>query len=123
VTADDLHGYLVSLGLTVETIDDGQGTQFAVVRDFEIPAGGLRGKRCDIALARSTANPYVMASAIQTRPPLVVMNTAEPLATQPSPTLGAEWQYWSRRYDHEVKPQRIWAHVLTVLGDETLVPV
>jgi hypothetical protein len=123
VTAADLDAYLASLGLKVELLDNGQGTQFTVVRDFEIPSGGLRGKRCDIALSRSTATPYVMASAIQTRPPLVAMDNAAPLATQHSPTLGADWQYWSRRYDHEINPQRIWAHVLTVLGDPDLVPV
>jgi hypothetical protein len=123
MTADDLDEYLVSLGLTVEVISDAQGTRYSVIRDFEIPAGGLCGKRCDIALVRATAMPYVMASAIHTRPPLVAMNTAEPLATQPSPTLGAEWQYWSRRYDHEVTPQRIWAHVLTVLGADGLAAV
>jgi hypothetical protein len=116
MTQAEFDAYLVSLGLTVETIADPQGIEYTAVRDFEIPTGPLRGKRCDVALACSTAIPYVVASAIQTRPALVAMGTA---TTQASPLAG--WQYWSRRYDHVVTPQRIWAHVLTILGDPNLV--
>jgi hypothetical protein len=122
MTADDLDAYLRELGLKIDKVVDDQGNEFTVVRDFEIPAGGLAGKLCDIALQRSTQVPYVVASAIQTRPALVAMNTADPLATQPSPTLGGDWQYWSRRYDQEVSPKRIWAHVISVLADDSLVP-
>jgi hypothetical protein len=116
MTQEEFDAYLVSLGLIVETIADPQGLEYTVVRDFEIPTGPLHGKHCDVALARSTATPYAVASAIQTSPPLVAMGTA---TTQASPLAG--WQYWSRRYDHVVTPQRIWAHVLTILGDQSLV--
>lgn len=116
MTQEEFDAYLVSLGLAVETISDPQGVEYTAVRDFEIPTGPLRSMRCDVALARSTATPYVVASAIQTRPALVAMGTA---TTQASPLPG--WQYWSRRYDHVVTPQRIWAHVLTILGDASLV--
>lgn len=115
MTADELDAYLVSLGLRVETIADGQAT-YTVVRDLEIATGPLRGRRCDVAWARSAETPYVMAAAIQTSPPLVAMGSS---GTQPSPLAG--WQYWSRRYDHPVNPQRIWAHVLTVLAESDLV--
>jgi hypothetical protein len=118
VTADELDAYLGSLDLRVETIANAQGTPYTVVRDLEIPAGPLRRKCCDVAWTRSAETPYVMAAAIQTNPPLVAMGSS---GTQPSPLAG--WQYWSRRYDHPINPQRIWASVLTVLAEPNLVAV
>jgi hypothetical protein len=119
MTSDEFEQYLSeTLGLPVERLTDGSGVTYTVVRDFSIPSGGLRGWRCDVAIARSTAVPYVVASAIQTRPPLIRMGTH---ATQASP-LGAAWQYWSRRYDHQVNPQMVWAHIVSILSEDNLVP-
>jgi hypothetical protein len=44
------------------------------------------------------------------------MDMNGPLRTQVSP-LGPDWQYWSRRFDRPPAPQRVWAHILTVLGE------
>jgi hypothetical protein len=119
MTADEFERYLSeTLGLRVERLSDSGGVSYTVVRDLEIPSGGLRGRRCDVAMACSTQTPYVVASAIQTRPPLIAMGTRN---TQASP-LGGEWQYWSRRYDHAVTPQLVWAHVLSILCEDDLVP-
>lgn len=115
MTADDLDAYLRALGLTVEAAI-GNGVPYSVIREFTIPHGGLRGRVCDIALQRVTTVPYVPPAAIQTRPALVRMDSGEPLGTQTSP-LGPDWQYWSRRFDHQATPHALWAHVLTVLCD------
>lgn len=112
----DLEEYLRGLGYTVEAAQDQHGQPYLVVRYVLIPTGSLAGTSCDVALARSQSIPYMLPPAIHTRPPLVPMDMAGPLRTQASP-LGAEWQYWSRRYDRPPTPQRVWAHVLTVLGE------
>jgi hypothetical protein len=116
MTADDLEAYLGALGFEVERVQDKDSEEYTVALGVEITTGGLRGRSCDVALLRVTANPYVVPSAVHTRPALVAMDMTEPLKTQGSP-LGSDWQYWSRRFDHTPTPQRIWAHVLTVLGD------
>ncbi len=122
MTADELEDYLASLGLVIEKAIDGDGRAYTVASGLEIQTGGLRGMRCDVGILRTETNPYVMAAAIHTRPALVRMDGNGPLCTQASP-LGSDWQYWSRRYDYAPTPKRIWAHVLTVLGDSRWEPV
>jgi hypothetical protein len=121
MSADQLEEYLRALGFIVERATDTNGVVHTVVRDVEITTGGLRGKRCDVALQRVETNPYIVPSAIHTRPALVAMNGNDPVKTSPSP-LGNDWQYWSRRFDYIATPQRVWAHILTVLGDSRWVP-
>jgi hypothetical protein len=119
MTADDLESYLRGLGLEVTSLV-GQRDQmpYTVICGFEIPHGALASRICDIGILRVDAVPYVVPSAIHTRPALVPMNPAQPLATQPSP-IGDGWQYWSRRLDRPPSPRAIWTHILTVLCDPT----
>jgi hypothetical protein len=121
MTADDLEAYLRGLGLLVERTTDAGGADYTVVREVSIPSGTLRGKRCDVAIQRVHTIPYTVPPAIHTRPALVPMDMAGPMKTQVS-ALGPDWQYWSRRFDHVPTPQRIWAHVLTILCDSQCVP-
>lgn len=117
MTIDDFDTYLRTLGLTVEIIRGNDGSHYTVVCDYELPKGSLRGRRCDIAVQRNEAVPFVVPAAIHTRPPLVPMSMKEPLKTQES-GIGPDWQYWSRRYDHRPTPKELWAHILTILCDE-----
>lgn len=112
---NELEQYLRDLGLTVETAKDSSGYPYIVVRYLVISCGPLAGRRCDAALARCRTIPYVVPSAIHTRPALVVMDMVGPNKTQASP-LGPDWQYWSRRFDREPTPKAIWTHILTVLN-------
>ena len=116
MTEADLENYLRGLGYVVEELNDGNGVAHLVVRDVAIPAGTLAGRRCDVALARSLAQPYLCPPAIHTRPALAPMDMGGPLKTQAS-TLGADWQYWSRRFDRIPTPRRVWAHILTVFAE------
>lgn len=115
MTSDDLDDFIRGLGHTVEISTDANGLNYTVVRNLELKKGSLAGKICDVAIARVTLVPYVLPSAIHTRPPLLEMDSAAPFATQAS-VLGPDWQYWSRRYDRVPTPRGIWTHVLTVLG-------
>lgn len=116
MTDRQLEEFLCGLGFRVETTQDSHGAPFVVVRDVVIPAGSLAGRTCDIALARCQSVPYVCPPAVHTRPALVPMDMSGPLKTQVS-ALGADWQYWSRRFDRSPSPQRVWTHVLTVLSE------
>ena len=115
MNAEALEDYVRDLGYEVSLERDLSGTFYTVIHGVVIQRGSLRGRTCDVALARPASVPYAVASAIHTRPALVPMDMRGPLKTQPSP-LGGDWQYWSRRYDHAPTPQQIWTHVLTVLG-------
>ncbi|WP_224112518.1 E2/UBC family protein [Mycobacterium avium] len=116
MTDDNLVEYLRGLGLSVEAMQDSGLAPYIVVRNVEVPQGTLAGRICDVAIARCPSVPYVCPPAIHTRPALVEMDMAGPLKTQAS-SLGAEWQYWSRRFDRAATPQLIWAHVLSVLSE------
>lgn len=116
MTPDDLENYLRSIGRTVESITGTDGTPYTVVRDITITKGSLATKTCDVAIARPAGEPYVMPSAIHTRPALLPMDSSPPHSTQPS-NIGEDWQYLSRRYDRVPTPKNIWAHVLTILGE------
>jgi hypothetical protein len=113
MTADDLEDYLRALGLTVERLQGADNQAYTVVRDVRVGSGSLKGKVCDVGILRSGGEPYVVPSAIHTRPHLVEMGTH---TTQAS-GIGEEWQYWSRRFDHVPSLKGVWAHVLTVLGE------
>lgn len=122
MVAEDLERYMEGLGLAVERLSDSGGNEFSVVRAVQIPTGSLRGLHCDVALARVVSQPYLLPAAIHTRPALVAMDGSPPVSTMAS-SLGAEWQYWSRRFDHTPEPRLIWAHVLGVLCDERWIPI
>ncbi len=115
MTDNELEQYLRGLGLVVEAAQDTSGHPYIVVRNFLIPCGRLVGRTCDVALARCQTIPYVFPPAIHTRPALVPMDMAGPNKTQQS-ALGANWQYWSRRFDRAPSPQAVWTHVLTVFS-------
>ena len=115
--ADDLEAFLRDLGLTVEALVGEDGGTYTVVRGYIIPTGALAGRTCDIAIQRVETVPYVVPAAIHTRPHLVPMDGTEPLKTTVS-TIGSDWQYWSRRYDREAEPKKVWTHIITILTDE-----
>ena len=117
MTEDDFETYTRGQGYVVETIQGSDDASYLVVRDVVLPTGALQGRRCDVAIGRNSTVPYVPPAAVHTRPHLVPMDANEPLRTMNS-GIGAEWQYWSRRYDHRPTPKNLWAHILTVLCDD-----
>ena len=113
MTADDFETYLKGLGLTVETITGADAGAYIAILSFTIPTGGLADRTCDVAIRREESVPYIPPAAIHTRPALLPMGTRN---TQGS-SIGPDWQYWSRRFDHPPTPARLWAHILTVLTE------
>jgi len=118
---EEFEAYLRELGKSVETIKGQDNIEYVLVHDVDITCGGLKGRRCDVAIPRSTAAPYVAPTAIHTRPALVPMFWSDPLKTQPS-SIGPGWQYWSRRFDKPLTVKNLWTHILTVLSDPKWTP-
>lgn len=121
MTADDLESYLREIGHPISRSVDSQGLEYTVVTGFVIPTGALKGRECDVAIQRVLTVPYVAPAAIHTHPHLVSMDATDPVKTMAS-NLGTDWQYWSRRFDHEATPRAVWAHVIAVLGDDRWTP-
>lgn len=110
---DELEKYLTDVGVPFEIVQDPNGQPYLVMKGIEIAGGTLAGRACDVAVLRSTENPWVPQAALQVRPALVPMGQYN---TQASP-LGTEWQYWSRRFDRPPTPKSYLAHVYTVLAE------
>jgi hypothetical protein len=114
MNTDALEGYVRALGLNTERVTDSNGQPYLVIWQYEIPAGTLRGTRCDVALLATSAVPYVPPPAIHTRPPVAPPGTQ---AVQASP-LGPQWQYWSRVFHGSVlSPETMLAHIATVFRE------
>ncbi len=110
---EELIAYLKSLDLKVETLDALGGGRFVVIRDHLIPVGRLQRDSRDVAVMWSTQVPYVMHSSVHVRPSVVPMGSGN---SQASP-LGSDWQYLSRVLRGQPTPQRILAHINTVLAE------
>jgi len=113
VVIDDLEQHLGEAGYATENLTGSDGSSYLVIKGVVIAGGSLAGETCDVAVLRSTENPWVPQAAVHVRPHLVPMGQH---STQTSP-LGSEWQYWSRRFDRVPAPRNFLAHVLTVLGE------
>lgn len=114
MTNEELIAYLKGLGLVVETLDSPGGAgRFIVVHDHSIVIGRLAGERRDVAVMWSAQVPYIMHSSVHVRPAVVPMGSA---GSQASP-LGGGWQYLSRVLRGQPTPQRIVAHINTVLAE------
>jgi hypothetical protein len=116
MNASELESFIAGLSYQVEHLSGQDGNSYTVVRNFTPPTGSLAGQIFDVAFLRIMAEPYPFPAALHTRPALVPMNTAAPLATQAS-GIGPDWQYWSRRYDRVPTPRGIWTHILTIFSE------
>jgi len=113
VVINDLEQHLGESGYVTEDLSAPDGSSYLVIKGVVIAGGSLAGISCDVAILRSTENPWVPQAALHVRPHLVPMGQH---STQASP-LGPDWQYWSRRFDRVPAPRNFLAHVLTVLGE------
>jgi hypothetical protein len=111
---DELEQHLAAIGYTPEKTTGTAGLEFVVIRGVKIAGGSHAGTTCDVAIPRTTENPWVPQAQVHVRPHLVAMGSQT--ASQPS-QLGADWQYLSRRFDRPPTPKGFFAHILTVLGE------
>lgn len=109
---DDFEKHLSASGLAFEPAAVGAAT-YLVIKDVSVSGGTHAGKTCNVAIKRTTENPWVPESAVHVKPHLVPMGQ---VASQGSP-LGEEWQYLSRRFDRPPTPRSFLAHIFTVLAE------
>ena len=106
--------YLKLLGWIIEKIYDKQNQEYIVIKNYSIPIGSLKDRKCDIAFLSSNSIPYVFPSAIHTKPVLLSMNTNGVQAS----LLGSDWQYWSRTLSNgNHTPKNIVTHINTIFRD------
>jgi hypothetical protein len=114
MTNEGLEAYLRGLGWTVEHLTGADGHPYLVIRNYEIPAGSLAGRSCDVAIWRTPAVPYVAPPAVHTRPVLVPIgqhNTS-------NSGIGPGWQYWSRLLRIQPPTPRDWVtHIATIFSE------
>lgn len=115
MTFEDFAAYAKRLGYSVEVLV-AAGVQYAVLKDYIVPSGGLKGATCDVAFQILNTVPATFPPAIHTRPAIARMDFSR-LRTQPHPNLPG-WQYWSRLFTKPtVTPQLVFAHIATIFSE------
>ena len=113
MTNEDLVKHVEGIGLKAEIFDVPGVSRYIVIREYEIRAGRLNGRKVDVALQWMPQIPYVAPSAVHVSPHLVAMGSAN---SQGSP-IGASWQYLSRVLRVVPTPSAIVTHIATVLAE------
>lgn len=108
----DLEAHISKIGLPMGELTAG-GQSYLVIKDIRIPAGSHEGQLCELAIRRTSDNPWLPEAKLHVRPHLIAMGQRN---TFSSP-LGADWQYVSRRFDRTPTARSFFAHILTVLGE------
>lgn len=93
---------LVGLGFKeVSVIKDNANMSYAVIPNFEIPAGNFRGKKVDLAIPAPEQYPQLFGASIhlRTAPHLVPFGQVPNVRNVIKSNLGPAWQYWSYRFN------------------------
>lgn len=96
---------LIDLGFNdVSIIHDNANTSYALIPNFEIPAGSFAGRNIDLAIPATAQYPQTFGASmhIRTDPHLVAFGSIPNIRNVIASGLGVEWQYWS--YCFNVKP-------------------
>lgn len=95
---DRLRTELVSIGFAAERVTAPDGTQFVVIRQFEIPVGRFVGRVIDLGLQATPDFPLTVASAIHVRSEPHILDLSDTIPGSRNIThsaLGPDWRYWS----------------------------
>jgi len=98
---DRLISDLQELGFKVEKIKANDGTIFAVLPSFEVPAGRFVGRIVDLGLPGTADFPRSVASAIHIKatPQLYENHDSIPnVRNIQNSALGEGWKYWSKNF-------------------------
>jgi hypothetical protein len=114
ISNDDLIAHLKALGWSIDAIVGNDNKKYVFIKDYVIPSGGMRERKCDLAFEWVTSIPYVFPSAIHTRPHLLPMDMNNNNIRTQNSGIGPEWQYWSRRLDKQHTPKNIVTHIANI---------
>src|SRR5688500_11075099 len=92
---------LRELGYTVERAVAGDGTEFAVIRDYFVELGRFAGRTIGLGLQGTADYPRTVPAAIHVRDePQLLPDGSVPNVRNVQPSaLGAEWRYWSHNFN------------------------
>ena len=109
---------LVDLGFNeVSVIKDNANMSYAMIKNFEIPAGSFRGKNIDLAIPAPDQYPQLFGASIHlhSEPNLVPFGQVVNLRNVIESGLGATWQYWSYRFN--VLPDNPTAQLISQINE------
>jgi hypothetical protein len=112
MTLSDLEQYLMKIGLRTDDLTVA-GQSYLVITGVRIPRGSHEGQLCEVAVRRTSDNPWLPEAKLHVRPHLAPTGQRNTLQSP----LGTEWQYLSRRFDRAPTARSFFAHILTVLGE------
>jgi hypothetical protein len=109
---------LISLGFNnVSIITDTANTSYALIPNFEIPAGTFAGRFIDLAIPATAQYPQTFGASmhIRTAPHLVDFGFIQDVRNVIASNLGGEWQYWSYRFN--VKPNNPTSELISQINE------
>ena len=85
----------------VERMTGSKGTLFAVIRNFQVPAGRFEGRIIDLAIPAPPDYPDSFGSSIhvQANPQLLERGNVANVRNIVESELGGEWCYWSKNFN------------------------
>lgn len=90
---------LAGLNFNVSKVKDSNNQDYAVIDDFEIPAGTLAGRIIKLGIPAPTDYPRSFGASIHVNQHLVPFGNVPNVRNVVNSALGAEWQYWSHRFN------------------------
>lgn len=99
---DRLISDLQALGYNgVERMTGNGGTLFAVIRDYQVPAGQFQDRVIDLAIPAPADYPKTFGSSIHVRanPQLLECGSVANVRNITASELGGEWRYWSKNFN------------------------
>jgi hypothetical protein len=108
---------LVDLGFNVSVIKDGADVNYAVISNFEIPAGSFSGKIIDLAIPAPDQYPQLFGASIHLKsdPHLLPFGQIPGVRNVIASNLGPVWQYWS--YQFNVLPNNPSAQLISQINE------
>lgn len=112
MTIEEFESHLRASSYQLDSVT-ASGANFVIIKAVQIAGGSRAGTTCEIGIIRQPGNPWVPHPSVHVRPHLVPMGQRNSQNSQ----LGADWQYFSRRFDKAPTPKNFLSHILTVLAE------
>lgn len=115
---DRLINDLKNLGFDdISSIQDNANSKYALLSNYEIPAGTFAGKVIDLAIPAPEQYPQIFGASIHLRsePHLVDFGSVPNLRNVIVSSLGTPWQYWS--YSFKINPINPTSELITQVNE------
>lgn len=114
---DRLMEELETLNYSVSKAKDSNGLDYAVISNFNIPAGSFAGRVIDLAIPAPADFPRSVGASmhLKSNPHLVEFKNIPQVRNVIQSPLGNAWQYWS--YAFKVRPNNSTNELITQINE------